>query len=158
AAYYAYQLRENTSTDMTADEIHELGLSEVARLRGELEKVQAEIGFEGDLQAFFRHVQADPARLYPNTDAGRQAYIDDATKAIDHIKLHLPKNFGLLPKADLVVKRVEAVREQDGAAQHYIPASPDGSRPGVYYAHLSDMNAMPKTELEVIAYHEGLPG
>ncbi|HEY4530311.1 MAG TPA: DUF885 domain-containing protein [Luteimonas sp.] len=158
AEYYAYQLRENTSTDMTADEIHQLGLSEVARLRGELEKVQAEIGFEGDLQAFFSHVQADPARLYPNTDAGRQAYIDDATKAIDNIKQHLPKYFGLLPKADLVVKRVEAFREQDGAAQHYNPASPDGSRPGVYYAHLSDMNAMPKTELEVIAYHEGLPG
>ena len=158
AAYYAYQLRENTSTDMTADQIHELGLSEVARLRGELEAVQKQIGFEGDLQAFFKHVQADPKRLYPNTDAGRQAYIDDATKAIDNIKKHLPQYFGLLPKADLVVKRVEAFREQDGAAQHYNPASPDGSRPGVYYAHLSDMNAMPKTELEVIAYHEGLPG
>ncbi|MEN1972372.1 DUF885 domain-containing protein [Luteimonas sp. MJ204] len=158
AAYYAYQLRENTSTDMTADQIHELGLSEVARLRGELEAVQEQIGFEGDLQAFFKHVQADPARLYPDTDAGRQAYIDDATKAIDNIKKHLPQYFGLLPKADLVVKRVEAFREQDGAAQHYNPASPDGKRPGVYYAHLSDMNAMPKTELEVIAYHEGLPG
>ncbi|MGY1459498.1 MULTISPECIES: DUF885 domain-containing protein [unclassified Luteimonas] len=158
AAYYAYQLHENTSTDMTADQIHELGLSEVARLRGELEKVQAQIGFEGDLQAFFKHVQADPSRLYPNTDAGRQAYIDDATAAIDNIKQYLPQYFGLLPKADLVVKRVEAFREQDGAAQHYNPASPDGSRPGVYYAHLSDMDSMPKTELEVIAYHEGLPG
>jgi uncharacterized protein (DUF885 family) len=157
-AYYAYQLKENTSTDMTAEQIHALGLSEVARLRGELEAVQKQIGFEGDLQAFFKHVQNDPARLYPNTDAGRQAYIDDATKAIDNIKRHLPQYFGLLPKADLVVKRVEAFREQDGAAQHYNPASPDGKRPGVYYVHLSDMNAMPKTELEVIAYHEGLPG
>jgi uncharacterized protein (DUF885 family) len=158
AAYYTYQLKQNTSTDMTADEIHALGLSEVARLRGELEAVQKQIGFEGDLQAFFKHVQNDPERLYPNTDAGRQAYIDDATKAIDNIKKHLPQYFGLLPKADLVVKRVEAFREQDGAAQHYNPASPDGKRPGVYYAHLSDMNSMPKTELEVIAYHEGLPG
>ncbi|WP_132998637.1 DUF885 domain-containing protein [Luteimonas arsenica] len=158
AAYYAYQLKQHTSTDMTADQIHELGLSEVARLRGELEKVQAEIGFEGDLQAFFKHVQSDPERLYPNTDAGRQAYIDDATAAIDNIRQYLPEYFGLLPKAELVVKRVEAFREQDGAAQHYNPASPDGSRPGVYYAHLSDMNSMPKTELEVIAYHEGLPG
>ena len=158
AAYYAYQLRENTSTDMTADQIHELGLSEVARLRGELEAVQKQIGFEGDLQAFFKHVQADPKRLYPNTDAGRQAYIDDATKAIDNIKQHLPAYFGLLPKADLVVRRVEAFREQDGAAQHYFPGTPDGARPGIYYAHLSDMDAMPKTELEVIAYHEGLPG
>ena len=158
AAYYAYQLQQNTSTDMTADQIHELGLSEVARLRGELEKVQAQIGFEGDLQAFFKHVQADPERLYPNTDAGRQGYIDDATAAIDNIKQYLPEYFGLLPKADLVVKRVEAFREQDGAAQHYYPGTPDGSRPGIYYAHLSDMDSMPKTELEVIAYHEGLPG
>jgi uncharacterized protein (DUF885 family) len=70
----------------------------------------------------------------------------------------LPKYFGLLPKADLVVKRVEPLREQPGAAQHYFPGTPDGSRPGVYYAHLLDMKAMPKAELEVIAYHEGLPG
>ena len=70
----------------------------------------------------------------------------------------LPKYFGILPKADLVVRRVEAFREQPGAAQHYFPSTPDGSRPGIYYAHLSDMKAMPKSELEVIAYHEGLPG
>ncbi|WP_244244048.1 DUF885 domain-containing protein [Marilutibacter alkalisoli] len=157
-AYYEYQLRQNTTTDMTADEVHRLGLSEVARLRGELEAVQQQIGFEGDLQAFFKHVQDDPNRLYPNTDAGRQAYIDDATQAIDNIKQHLPEYFGLLPKAGLEVKRVEAFREQDGAAQHYYPGTPDGSRPGIYYAHLSDMSSMPKTELEVIAYHEGLPG
>src|SRR3546814_11659028 len=104
---------------MTAEQIHELGLSEVKRLRGELEKVQAQIGFEGDLQAFFKHMQDDPARLFPNTDAGRQAYIDEATQKIDNIKQHLPEYFGLLPKADLVVKRVEAFREQDGAAPHY---------------------------------------
>ena len=158
AAYYAWLLREHTSTDMGADEIHALGLSEVARLRGELEAVQRQIGVEGDLQAFFRHVQSDPAQFFPDTDAGRQAYIDEATARIDNIRQYLPQYFGLLPKAELVVKRVEAFREQDGAAQHYNPASPDGSRPGVYYAHLSDMKAMPKTELEVIAYHEGLPG
>ena len=95
---------------------------------------------------------------YPNTDAGRQGYLDDATAAINKIKAVLPEYFGILPKADMVVKRVEAFREQDGAAQHYSPSTPDGSRPGVYYAHLSDMTAMPKRELEVIAYHEGLPG
>src|SRR3546814_20432428 len=75
----AYQLKRNTSTDMTAEQIHELGLSEVKRLRGELEKVQAQIGFEGDLQAFFKHMQDDPARLVPNTDAGRQAYTEEET-------------------------------------------------------------------------------
>ena len=157
-AYYEYQLRQNTTTGMNAEQIHELGLAEVARLRGELEALQKKMGIEGDLQAFFEHVRNDPARVYPNTDAGRQAYIDQATADIANIKTHLPEYFGLMPKADLVVKRVEAFREQDGAAQHYYPSTPDGSRPGVYYAHLSDMNAMPKTELEVIAYHEGLPG
>ena len=158
AAYYAYQLKQNTTTDMSADEVHELGLKEVARLRGELDALKPKFDFEGDLQAFFKHVQDDPERLFPNTDAGRQAYIDEATADIDNIEQHLPEYFGLLPKAELVVKRVEPFREQDGAAQHYYPATPDGSRPGIYYAHLSDMNSMPKTELEVIAYHEGLPG
>ena len=98
------------------------------------------------------------AYIIPNTDEGRQGYIDDATAAIDKIKAVLPDYFGILPKADLVVKRVEPFREQDGAPQHYFPGTPDGSRPGIYYAHLSNMDAMPKRELEVIAYHEGLPG
>lgn len=158
ADYYAHQLRQNTTTDMTADAIHQLGLDEVARLRGEMEALKQRVGFDGDLQAFFTFLDTDPQFKYPDTDAGRQAYIDDATAAIDNIKQHLPAFYGLLPKADLEVRRVEAFREQPGAAQHYYPGTPDGSRPGIYYAHLSDMNAMPKTELEVIAYHEGLPG
>ncbi len=90
--------------------------------------------------------------------AGAQDYIDEAAAAIDNIKAELPNYFGILPKADLVVKRVESFREQDGAAQHYYPGTPDGSRAGTYYAHLSDMQAMPRNQLEVIAYHEGLPG
>ncbi|TDK23822.1 DUF885 domain-containing protein [Luteimonas aestuarii] len=158
ADYYAYQLKQNTTTAMTADEIHQLGLDEVARLRGEMEAIKDTVGFEGDLQAFFEFINTDPQFKYPNTDAGRQAYIDDATAAIDNIKQVLPQYFGILPKADLVVRRVEPFREQDGAAQHYYPGLADGSRPGIYYAHLSDMDAMPKTEMEVIAYHEGLPG
>ena len=158
AAYYAERLRASTTTDMGADEIHELGLAEVARLRGEMEALKEKVGFKGDLKAFFHFMRTDPQFTYPNTDAGRQAYIDDATKAIETIKQQLPNYFGLLPKADLVVRRVEPFREVAGAAQHYYPSTPDGSRPGVYYAHLSDMQAMPKTELEVIAYHEGLPG
>lgn len=157
-AYYEYQLRQMTTTGMTADEIHALGLKEVERIKGEMTALKDKVGFKGDLNAFFAFIDSDKQFKYPNTDAGRQAYIDDATRAIDNIKKVLPQYFGLLPKADLVVKRVEPFREQDGAAQHYYPGTPDGSRPGVYYAHLSDMNAMPKPELEVIAYHEGLPG
>lgn len=157
-AYYAHRLRANTTTDLTADQIHQIGLAEIARLRGEMEAIKDEVGFEGDLQAFFKHIETADWNFYPDTDEGRQAYIDDATAAIENIKKELPNYFGLLPKADLVVKRVEPFREQDGAAQHYQSGTPDGSRPGVYYAHLSDMASMPKNQLEVIAYHEGLPG
>lgn len=158
AEYYRHQLRMHTTTDLDADAVHRIGLDEVARIHGEMEALMRRVGFEGDLQAFFAHISTDPRFKYPGTDAGRQAYIDDASGAIDNIKKVLPQYFGLLPKADLVVKRVEPFREQPGAAQHYMPGTADGSRPGVYYAHLSDMNAMPKPELEVIAYHEGLPG
>lgn len=157
-AYYQYQLRQMTTTNMTADQIHALGLKEVERIKGEMNALKNRVGFKGDLDAFFAFIDSDPQFKFPNTDAGREAYIDQATRVIANIKAQLPNYFGLLPKADLVVKRVEAFREQPGAAQHYFPGTPDGSRPGVYYAHLSDMDAMPKPELEVIAYHEGLPG
>ena len=158
AAYYTYRLRNQTTTDLTADEIHQIGLDEVARLRKDMEAIKEKVGFVGSLQAFFQHVRDGDWNYYPDTDEGRQAYIDDATAAIDGIKAELPNYFGLLPQADLIVKRVEPFRERDGAAQHYYPGTPDGSRPGIYYAHLSDMTAMPKNQLEVIAYHEGLPG
>ena len=158
AAYYADRLAASTTTDMTPEEVHQLGLSEVARIKGEMEAIKAQVGFEGTLQEFFTFVRDDPQFYYPNTDEGRQAYIDAATAHLDFINVRLPDYFGILPKAGLVVKRVEAFREQPGAAQHYFPGTPDGSRDGVYYAHLSDMGAMPIPQLEVIAYHEGNPG
>jgi uncharacterized protein (DUF885 family) len=157
-AYYAYQLASNTTTDMSPDQVHELGLAEVARLRGEMEQIMHAVGFEGDLQAFFAFVRDSEQFYFPDTDEGRQAYIDAVEDKLDFINERLPDYFGLLPKADLVVKRVEPFREQDGAAQHYMSGTPDGSRPGIYYIHLSDMTAMPKPQLEVIAYHEGNPG
>lgn len=160
-AYYNFMLQQSTTTDLTADEIHDIGLAEVARLKDEMITVKDEFGFDGDLQEFFvflRDTKDDERLYFPNTDEGRQGYIDEATKYINNIKEHLPEYFGLLPKADVIVKRVEPFREQDGAAQHYNAGTPDGSRPGVYYAHLSDMTAMPKRELEVIAYHEAIPG
>lgn len=157
-AYYSHLLAQQTTTALSADEIHAIGLNEVARLRNEMLGIMDEVEFQGDLQAFFEEVRTGEWNYYPDTDEGRQAYIDDATAAIDNLKALLPDYFGLLPKADLIVKRVEAFRERDGAAQHYYAGTPDGSRPGIYYAHLSDMTAMPKNQLEVIAYHEGLPG
>ncbi len=160
-AYYNERLANQTTTSLTADEVHQIGLDEVARIKAEMEAIKESVGFDGDLKAFFtmlRESKEDRTHYYPDTDEGRQGYIDDATAAIENIKAVLPEYFGILPKADLEVRRVEPFREQPGAAQHYFPGTPDGSRPGVYYAHLSDMTAMPKGELEVIAYHEGLPG
>ena len=158
AAYYNAMLNLMTTTDMTADEIHQLGLSEVTRIHAEMEKVKEEAGFKGSLQEFFTFMRTDKQFYLPNNDAGAQEYIDRATRHIEEMKLALPKYFGRLPKADLIVKRVEPYREEPGGAQHYQSGTPDGSRPGIYYAHLSDMNAMPTYMLEDIAYHEGLPG
>ena len=148
-AYYAHLLARQTTTDLSADEIHTIGLNEVARLRNEMLASWRKWN-SGDLQAFFEEVRTGEWNYYPDTDEGRQAYIDDATAAIENLKALLPEYFGLLPKADLIVKRVEAFRERDGAAQHYYAGTPDGSRPGIYYAHLSDMTAMPKNQLRLL--------
>ena len=158
AAFYREALAGSTTTSMSAEEIHQFGLKEVARLRAEMETVKNAVGFKGSLQEFFTFLREDPQFFFPSTDEGRAAYINAAQEHLAFIKAKLPEYFGILPKADLEVKRVEPFREQPGAAQHYFPGTPDGSRPGVYYAHLIDMKAMPKHQLEVIAYHEGNPG
>lgn len=157
-AYYNHQLKESTTTDLTAEEIHQIGLKEVERLTAEMTTIKSNVGFPGDLKAFFQFIKTDDQFYYPETDAGRQGYINDSQQYLDFINSRLPEFFGTLPKAGLVVKRVEPFREQAGAAQHYFPGTPDGARPGVYYAHLSDMRSMPKNEMEAIAYHEGSPG
>ncbi|KEO89817.1 hypothetical protein EH31_11740 [Erythrobacter longus] len=157
-AFYAASLKEMTTTDLTADEIHQIGLDEVARIQTEMRAIMSQVGFEGSLQEFFEFTRTDPQFYYPDNEAGAQAYIAQAKAHIDALTARLPEFFGTLPKAPLEVRRVEAFREQDGAAQHYQNGTPDGSRPGIYYAHLSDMTAMPIPELEAIAYHEGNPG
>jgi len=157
-AYYNTQLYLSTTTDMTADEIHQLGIKEVARIRGEMEKVKEAAGFKGTLEEFFVFMRTDKQFYLPNNDAGAAEYIKLSEGYLGEMKKKLPEYFGRLPKADLVVKRVEPYREEPGGAQHYQAGTPDGSRPGIFYAHLSDMNAMPTYQLENIAYHEGLPG
>jgi uncharacterized protein (DUF885 family) len=156
--YYNAALYLQTTTTMTADEIHELGLKEVARIRSEMEKVKAAAGFKGTLAEFFVFMRTNKRFYLPNNDAGAAEYLKRADGYLVAMKAKLPQYFGILPKADLVVKRVEPFREQPGGAQHYMGGTPDGSRPGVFYAHLSDMNAMPTYQLENITYHEGLPG
>ena len=157
-AFYDYKLKTSTTTSLTADEIHNIGLEEVERIQKEMLNIKNEVGFEGDLQEFFKFVNEDDQFYFPNTDEGRQAYLDEAKQYIDELTKKLPDYFGILPKASLQVKRVEAFREQDGAPQHYMEGTPDGSRPGTYYVHLSDMTSMPKTTMEGVAYHEGNPG
>lgn len=156
--YYVERLAASTTTDLTADQIHQIGLDEVARITAEMDAIRDAIGFKGTRQELFTFVRNDPQFVFPNTDAGRDAYLQTSRDYLAFINERLPQYFGVLPKAGLEVKRVEAFREQDGAAQHYMPGTPDGSRPGVYYAHLSDMTSMPKPEMESIAYHEGNPG
>lgn len=156
--FYNYRLKVFTTTGLTADEIHEIGLKEVARIKGEMMAIKEKVGFKGDLNAFFKFVNTDKQFFFPNTDEGRQGYLDESTKYLDDLTKKLPDYFGILPKGKLQVKRVEAFREQDGAPQHYSAGTPDGSRAGTYYVHLSDMNAMPKSTMEGVAYHEGNPG
>jgi len=156
--YYQQLLSYYTTTDLTAEEIHQIGLDEVERIRGEMEDIKDEVDFDGDMLEFFKFVSSDEQFFYSNTAEGRQDYLDATNVYYDFIKTLLPQYFGILPKADLVVKRVEAFREQDGAPALYFASSPDGSIPGVYYVHMSDMGANPTTQLESVAYHEGLPG
>lgn len=157
-AYYAERLRYYTTTNMSAAEIHQLGLDEVARIHGEIRALMQEVGFDGDLKAFFNYIRDDKQFYYPSTDEGRQAFMDETRLYLDRINQRLPEYFGVLPKAGLEVRRVEAFRERDGAAAFYEQGTPDGSRPGVYYMHLSDMAANNRTDLQTTAYHEGNPG
>lgn len=157
-AFYNTALFLQTTTTMTSDEIHALGLAEVARLRAEMEALKAKVAFTGSLPEFFAFMRRDRQFYFPNTDEGRAAYIALAEQYLGDMQRKLPEYFGLLPKAGLVVKRVEPFREEPGGAQHYFAGTPDGSRAAIFYAHLSDMNAMPKFQLEDVAYHEGVPG
>ena len=156
--YYNYRLAQMTTLAFTADEIHEIGLAEVGRLHLAMEKIKNAVAFEGSLQDFFIFMREDDRFYFPNSDEGRQDYLDLNNEYLDTITLKLPEFFGRLPKAQLEVRRVESFREQAGAAQHYASGTPDGSRPGVFYSHMSDMSTLPIFQLEDVAYHEGNPG
>jgi uncharacterized protein (DUF885 family) len=158
AAYYNAMLVDQTTTDMTADEIHALGLSEVKRIRGEMEALKGKIGFAGSLGEFFTFMRTEPRFYLPATDAGRAEYLRLAQGYLDGMRAKLPEVFPRLPKSPLIARRVEAFREEPGGAAHYSSGAVDGSRPGVFYVHLADMMATPTFELEGTAYHEGWPG
>ena len=158
ADYYQALLKWYTTTDLTADQVHELGLANVERLQNDMRALMKALEFEGSLTDFFVSVRQSQTLRFPNTDKGREQYLSEAGAAIDAMKSRLPDYFGRLPKADLIVKRVEAFREQSAGKAFYQGPPMDGSRPGIYYANLYDMSAMPKTDLEALAFHEGVPG
>ena len=158
AGYYAERLANYTTTNMTPDQIHNLGLAQVARIHKEMGVVQKKMGVKGDLQAFFKYMRTEPKFYAPETEEGRALYLSETQKAQDAITPLLPKWFGILPKAPLVVKPVEAFREKSAGKAFYQRPAPDGSRPGTYYANLYKMADMPLTEVEALFYHEGVPG
>ncbi|WP_306519097.1 DUF885 family protein [Rheinheimera sp.] len=158
AEFYNNALKRTTTTNMTADQIHELGLAEVARIHAEMNAIMQKVGFKGDLQAFFAFMREDAQFYYPDNAEGKAAYLAEATRVIDVMKGKLDELFLVKPKADMVVKAVEPFREQSAGKAFYEQPSMDGSRPGIYYANLYRMKGMPKYELEALAYHEGIPG
>ena len=157
-AYYEDRLKRSTTTGLTADQIHQLGLAQVAAIRGEMEAIKQEVGFTGTLEQFFDRVRTDPALKYPNTEAGREHYLADARAVIAGVMTAAPRYFRVLPKAPLEVRAVEKWREGTASTAFYNPPSADGSRPGIYYVNLVDMNQTQKVQVAGIAAHEGAPG
>ena len=158
AEHYRELLRNYTTTDLTPDQVHELGLAQVARIHGEMTAIKDQVGFKGSLQDFFAHMRDSKQFYFPNTPAGRQQYLDATQKALELIEPKLPQYFGRLPKARLVVKAVEPFREKSAGKAFYQAPTPDGSRPGTYYVNLYNMADMPSTEVEALFCHEGVPG
>ena len=158
AEFYSVALKRTTTTDLSSDQIHEIGLKEVARIHNEMRAIKDAVKFEGDLKAFMQFMRDDEQFYYPPTAEGRGRYISEATALIEAMKGQLDEMFITKPKADLNVKAVEAFREQSAGKAFYQRPSEDGTRPGLYYANLYDMKAMPTYQMAALAYHEGIPG
>jgi uncharacterized protein (DUF885 family) len=156
--FYANALKRATTTNLSANQIHEIGLSEVARIHAEMEKIKKKVGFKGTLQDFFEFMRKDEQFYYANDSTGRNKYLTEARSIINTMKDDLDKLFLTKPEAELVVKAVEPFREKNAGKAFYQQPAKDGSRPGTYYANLYDMSAMPTYQMEALAYHEGIPG
>ncbi|WP_066963195.1 DUF885 family protein [Microbulbifer sp. Q7] len=156
--YYQHRLNVYTTTDMSADEIHQKGLDEVKRIHDEMREIMKTVKFDGSLQEFFEFMRTDEQFYYPETEEGKQRYLKEATAMIDNMKQRLDELFITKPKADLIVKAVEPFREKSAGKAFYQRPAPDGSRPGIYYANLYKMSSMPVYQMEALAYHEGVPG
>jgi len=157
-AFFNNALKRTTTTNLTADEIHNIGLAEVARIHGEMDAIRKKVGFKRDLQAFFQFMKTDKQFYYAADKKGKDAYLTKAVAIIDSMKTRLDEIFISKPKADIMVKAVEAFREKSAGKAFYNRPAADGSRPGIYYANLYDMESMPTYQMEALAYHEGIPG
>ena len=153
-AWYAWRVRQSTTVGLTPDEIHEIGLKEVARILGEMEGVRKQVGFQGDLKAFFKHLQDDP-KFYFTKPEDLLAGYRDLQKKINSLT---PKLFDIAPKADYEVREVEAFRAQSAAGASYQSPSSDGSRPGVFYVNTFNLKAQPIFGMETLSLHEASPG
>jgi uncharacterized protein (DUF885 family) len=152
--WYAYNVRRITTTDLTPDEIHQIGLDEVARIHEEMHGVMAEVGFEGDLKDFFDFMNNDDQFYFDEPEELIQGYRDMA----DHISELSKSLFNVFPKTGFEVRRVEPFREASASGGQYRTGTPDGSRPGVFYANAYDIKARPIWGMESLFLHEAIPG
>ena len=153
-AYYAHQIRTYTTTNMTAEEIHQLGLDEVDRILSEMEKVKAEVGYTKDLKSFFNYVRNNKD-LMPFTE--RQQVLDNFNAIHEHMKPQLEKLFDLTPKTAFEVRRTEEFREASASAE-YNQGSLDGTRPGIFYTPIPDATKYNTHQDETLFLHEAIPG
>ena len=158
AAFYAERLAHHTTTRLTAAEIHDKGLREVARLRAEMASVARRTGFTGDVAAFFEVLRTRADLYYPATPEGRDAALADAKAYTAQMTAALPSAFGRLPRARVEVRRIEPFREATAGRAFYQRPPADGSGPGLVFVNLSDPTLVPKYQLEALFYHEGVPG
>ena len=158
AEFYESALHRTTTTNKSAKEIHEIGLKEMARIQDEMNKIREKVGFKGDLQAFFKFMREDQQFRLPSNEQGRAKYLAMATDIIETMKKRLDELFVTKPKADIVVKAVESFREKSAGKAFYQQPAPDGTRPGMFYVNLRNMQDNPTYELEALAHHEGIPG
>jgi uncharacterized protein (DUF885 family) len=156
--WYQNRLAWYTTTDLNAAQVHQLGVDNVKRIHAAMRDIMAQVGFTGSLQEFFVKMRNDDQFYYPATEQGRARYMTEAKAYIDQMKARIPEYFGLVPKADMIIKRVEAFRERSAGKAFYQSPANDGSRPGIYYANLFNMRDMPTYQMEALAYHEGIPG
>ena len=158
AAFYRYSLESYTTLPQEPEQLHALGLKEVARIHGEMRALMQRVGFGGSLQDFFRSVRDDPRLYYSDSAAGREEYLADTRKLLAQIRARQGEVLGLTPKADVVVRPVEPWREKSAAKAFYQGPPQDGSRPGIFFVNLYDMHAAPRYQLAAVLYHEAIPG